>query len=118
MVASDITRWLKELERLRKHKPLKRIKHRYLGAKGLPVITKPGNASEVFTGSWRVFKPVRDKSKCVRCGLCVVFCPEAAIVMKRYPETNYHICKGCGICAHECPTKAIAMVRDTHGEKL
>jgi len=66
------------------------------------------------TGSWRVFKPVLDKEKCVRCLRCWIFCPEGAI--KRLDddsvEIDYDYCKGCGICARECKVKAIVMERE------
>jgi 2-oxoacid:acceptor oxidoreductase delta subunit (pyruvate/2-ketoisovalerate family) len=66
------------------------------------------------TGSWRVFRPIIDKSKCVKCLRCWIFCPEAS-VLRTNDDTigiDYEYCKGCGICAHECPKKAIKMVRE------
>jgi 2-oxoacid:acceptor oxidoreductase delta subunit (pyruvate/2-ketoisovalerate family) len=50
--------------------------------------------------------------KCTRCLLCVLFCPDGAILWKPEKgdiEFDYNYCKGCGICANECPTKAITM---------
>lgn len=64
------------------------------------------------TASWRVFRPVMDKAKCIECGICLTYCPVNAIVGdadKKYRIT-YDQCKGCGICAAECPHKAIDMV--------
>ncbi len=64
------------------------------------------------TGSWRVYRPVMDKKKCVECGMCFAYCPVRSIICtteKKY-ETTYDFCKGCGICANECPKKAIYMV--------
>lgn len=62
------------------------------------------------TGSWRTFKPVIDKKKCIKCYLCWKFCPEPAIkIIDEYPEVDYGYCKGCGICANECKAKAIEM---------
>ena len=67
-----------------------------------------------FTGDWRTFIPIVDKSKCVKCYICWKFCPEPAIYIKEdgYVAIDYDYCKGCGICANECPTKAITMVRE------
>ena len=56
-------------------------------------------------------KPVLDKSKCVKCGACLMYCPVNSVrkVADGSFEINYDYCKGCGICAHECKKKAIAM---------
>jgi len=66
------------------------------------------------TGNWRALKPVLDKSKCIRCLLCWVYCPEPAInrLEDDHVEIGYDFCKGCGICANVCPVKAIEMVRE------
>ena len=89
------------------------------------VITEPGNTAKLSFHTWRTFRPVIDKEKCVRCGLCWMYCPDAAIVEvkgtyvtksgRKYEvsyEVNYQYCKGCGICANECPVKAITMVEE------
>ena len=79
------------------------------------VVLEPGNARAYRTGDWKSFRPVLDKDKCLKCGICYLYCPDMA-----YPPQNeegyfiadmYH-CKGCGICAHECPTEAITMVEE------
>jgi 2-oxoacid:acceptor oxidoreductase, delta subunit, pyruvate/2-ketoisovalerate family len=70
------------------------------------------------TASWRVYRPVMDKSKCVECGMCMTYCPVRAIIGtddKKYKIT-YDYCKGCGICAAECPRKAIDMVLEGGAE--
>ncbi len=70
------------------------------------------------TASWRIFRPVMDKSKCVECGMCLTYCPVCAIVgdgEKKYRIT-YDYCKGCGICAAECPKQAISMVPEGGAE--
>ncbi len=64
------------------------------------------------TGSWRVFRPIFDKEKCIKCWRCWIFCPEAAIARNEFPLIDYEYCKGCGVCANECPTKAIKMRRE------
>ncbi len=78
------------------------------------VIEETGSASEYKTGGWRSMKPVWDESRCIRCGLCWLYCPDAAIYQKEdgFFTANLDYCKGCGICAHECWPRAIKMVED------
>jgi pyruvate ferredoxin oxidoreductase delta subunit len=73
-------------------------------------ILEPGNSIKNKTGGWRTMKPLRDKAKCTKCGICWQFCPDAAI--NEDFEVNYDYCKGCGICAKECPFNAIQMVKE------
>jgi pyruvate ferredoxin oxidoreductase delta subunit len=78
------------------------------------------------TGAWRYMHPEVDKNKCIGCGTCVDFCPEASINLEtrnakreakesstlratRYANIDYEYCKGCGVCAQVCPVKAILM---------
>lgn len=75
-------------------------------------IEEPGCAVEYETGDWKSRRPILDKEKCSKCGLCFLYCPEGCI---RPDDEGYFIsdlkyCKGCGICATECPRKAINMV--------
>jgi pyruvate ferredoxin oxidoreductase delta subunit len=86
------------------------------------VITEPGSSRRNKTGSWRAFRPVIDDSRCVRCRICWLYCPDGAIIERQGTfkvgervyevkyEIDYDYCKGCGICAHECPVKAIEIV--------
>lgn len=69
-------------------------------------------------GSWRVLRPNININKCIRCKLCWIFCPDAAIKLgkKDYPKSDNFTCKGCGICANVCPVKCIRMERDMHRE--
>lgn len=70
------------------------------------------------TASWRVFRPVMNKEKCVECGMCLTYCPVNAIIRtadKKY-QITYDYCKGCGICANECKKKAIDMVLEGGAE--
>lgn len=78
------------------------------------IVTEPGSASQYQTGSWRSERPIIDLDKCNKCGLCYIFCPDAAIEMndEGYPEVDLFYCKGCGICSVECPTKAITQVEE------
>jgi len=84
--------------------------------KELPLtpLSLPTVGSMGKTGSWRTFCPEINYSKCTRCTLCWVFCPDAAITRGEddSPKIDYDYCKGCGICANECPTKAITMKRE------
>ena len=78
------------------------------------VIEEPGSTIKNKTGGWRSFRPVIDKTKCIKCGTCWKFCPDNAVRKneKGEFEINYDYCKGCGICAKECPVKAIKMVKE------
>jgi len=88
----------------------------FKSVKDLPItpISKPTFGSAGRTGLWRTFKPVINRSKCTKCLLCWIFCPEGCIIRDEedYPVINYTYCKGCGVCANECKVKAIEMVRE------
>ncbi len=71
----------------------------------VPVVGSVGK-----TGSWRVFMPVKDESRCNKCLICWIYCPEACI--SKDIEIDLDYCKGCGICAVECPRRAITMVKE------
>jgi len=75
------------------------------------IIDEPGNSVETKKSGWRVQKPVVDREKCTNCGVCAMFCPDAAIYKdkKGNYKWDYDYCKGCGICAAVCPVKAIKM---------
>ena len=74
--------------------------------------TFTGNLTAVNSG-WRVFKPIIDHEKCIRCLFCWVYCPDGVIGKEEKELTiDYDYCKGCGICAYECPKKAISMVKE------
>lgn len=81
------------------------------------VVDTPGGAKSYRTGDWRSAWPVYDKERCVKCGVCYVFCPDASIKIgaEGFVEFSDFYCKGCGICARECPTGAIKM--ESHGAK-
>lgn len=78
------------------------------------VIDEPGSARGYKTGDWRSSKPVWDESKCIKCGLCWLYCPDAAVYQKQdgFFSANLDYCKGCGICAQECWPGAIKMVEE------
>ena len=77
-------------------------------------ISYPKEGAMGKTGSWRVFRPNLDLSKCVKCLRCWVFCPEGSIKRKDDDtvEINYDYCKGCGVCSNVCKVKAITMDRE------
>ena len=66
------------------------------------------------TGSWRTFRPIMNKDKCVECGICMSFCPVGSITgnEQKVYTIGYEFCKGCGICAYECPSQAINMAKE------
>ncbi len=76
------------------------------------VISEPGNACRYKTGDWRSMRPVVDKEKCIRCGVCYLFCPDMAIYKNDEGlfVADLYYCKGCGICARECFTGCISMI--------
>ena len=78
------------------------------------VVFEPGSASEYHTGSWRSQRPVWDDAKCIKCGICYVFCPEGCVQQGEdgFFKADMNYCKGCGICAHECWPRAIKMVEE------
>lgn len=82
------------------------------GTKGIPYATTEMGGLE--RSSWRVLKPVIDKSKCIKCHTCWLLCPDSAykIDKKGYTESDPKICKGCGICATNCPVNCIKMERE------
>jgi pyruvate ferredoxin oxidoreductase delta subunit len=87
------------------------------GWKDIPegvTITEPGSSVQFDVSAWRTHKPIVDKAKCTKCGMCWLFCPESAIEIKedgKY-DANLTFCKGCGICDKVCAVKAITMVKE------
>ena len=78
------------------------------------IVTEPGSASKYRTGDWRSQRPTYKFEKCIKCGLCWIFCPEGCISQNAEGcfEADMYYCKGCGICAKECPTGVITMVEE------
>lgn len=77
-------------------------------------MTEPGSSTRQLTGQWRSKVPKRDDSKCHRCGICWIYCPDAALYLNKqgYYEVDLDHCKGCGICAFECWADAIVMIEE------
>ncbi len=78
------------------------------------IVLEAGNASFRRTGDWRSERPIMDKEKCNKCGLCWLYCPDAAMKLldDGYYEPELFYCKGCGICARVCPREAITMIEE------
>jgi pyruvate ferredoxin oxidoreductase delta subunit len=77
-------------------------------------ISKPCKGAFGQTGKWRFVKPKIDYSKCSKCKICWLYCPEASIKIGSdgYPKIDYLYCKGCGICFQECPKNCITLERE------
>ena len=78
------------------------------------IVTEPGSAMQYQTGDWRTQRPTYNHERCIKCGLCSIYCPEGCVhpTEEGYFEADLFYCKGCGICARECWTKAINMVEE------
>jgi len=78
------------------------------------IVLTPGSTKGYHTGGWRSLRPVWDNSKCIKCGICYVYCPEGCVSQDEdgYFMADLDYCKGCGICAHECWPGAIEMVEE------
>ncbi len=78
------------------------------------IVFEPGSSVQYYTGDWRSMRPDWNSEKCVKCGKCWMYCPEAAINVDEHRDykVDYDYCKGCGICAEECPYGVIVMVEE------
>ena len=78
------------------------------------IVTEPGSARSYESGTWRSQRPTYDFKKCIKCGICAMYCPEGCIAANEegYFEADLFYCKGCGFCARECWTRVITMVEE------
>ena len=75
------------------------------------IVTEPGSTRKYKTGDWRSQVPTHNFDRCIKCGICQLYCPDGCVEQNSegYFEANLYWCKGCGICARECPTAVITM---------
>jgi pyruvate ferredoxin oxidoreductase delta subunit len=75
------------------------------------VLLNEGRAQPFTKASKRDMRPLWDRDRCTKCGICFLFCPDAAIIRRKdgYFDMDPDFCKGCGICHRECWFGAIEM---------
>ena len=78
------------------------------------VVKEAGNTKSFCTGDWKSQHPEWDDGKCIKCGMCYLYCPEGCIRQQEngFFRADAFFCKGCGICAQECWPQAISMVEE------
>ncbi len=77
-------------------------------------LIEKGIAKPFSPGDARKALPEWDKDRCIRCGLCYVYCPDGAVYRADdgFFDAEEKMCKGCGICHRECWFGVISMVEE------
>ncbi|MCP4716439.1 MAG: 4Fe-4S dicluster domain-containing protein [Deltaproteobacteria bacterium] len=73
-----------------------------------------GTAKPFKPGGPRVALPEWDKDRCIRCGICYLYCPNGAVYRENdgFFDVEAKSCSGCGICHRECWFGVISMVEE------
>ncbi|MDD4125237.1 MAG: ATP-binding protein [Eubacteriales bacterium] len=63
-------------------------------------------------------KALIDTDKCVKCGMCRLYCRFSAIYGKEKLMVDTFACEGCGVCEAVCPAGAIKLQQTVSGELM
>ena len=71
-----------------------------------------GDVEPFKPGIKRESLPEWDKERCIRCGICYVYCPTGAVIKvdDGFFDVAADCCSGCSICHRECLCGVISMV--------
>jgi len=78
------------------------------------LLSAQGTLEQFAAGDGAKSYPEWDKDRCIKCGICYVYCPDGAISREEdgYFDVNKDRCRGCGICHRECWFGVISMVEE------
>ena len=73
-----------------------------------------GDVKPFKPGDRRAALPEWDKDRCIRCGICYLYCPHGAVrrLADGYFDVDTDRCSGCGVCHRECWFGVISMVEE------